>query len=196
MAKLTTTLLDELIAAARGCFALLIGDRQAAAYFDFRQTGLVGSFIALVLSLAIQAYGPRLFGTPTPAGVSSGVVILGALVLAVQLGIAWLVLRQLGRSDGFVPFVVVQNWATLFQAILAVLMIASFGEPFAIDPVSQVAQFTNGSIPFIALGIAALVVSVNIARLILTLRPLHVALFVMAQLTTALLIQPILAVML
>lgn len=192
MAKTTTTFLDELIGAARGCFALIVGDRQSSAYFDFRQTGLVGSFIALVVALAVQAFGPQLLGIPTPSGVAGGVVILGALVIGVQFGIAWIVLRQLGRSDGFVPFVVVQNWATMFQAIFAVAMIAIFGQPIAIEPGGEMAQLTSGSIPFIALGIAALVISVNIARLILTLKPLHVALFVIAQLTTALVIQPIL----
>lgn len=182
------TFLDELIGAARGCLALVVGDKQASSYFDFRQTGLVGSFIALVVSLAIQAFGPPLLGVPTPPGISMGVVILGALVTAVQFGVAYAVLRQLGRSDGLVPFVVVQNWATLFQAVIAVGAIAILGQPIAMDS-NGVAQLTNGSIPFIMLGIAALVVSVNIGRLILTFKPLHVGLFVISQLVTALVAQ-------
>lgn len=196
MAQPTTTFLDELISAARGCFALVIGNRQASAYFDFQQVGLVGSFIALVAGLALQAFAPQLLGTPGPAGIASGVVILGALVMGVQFGVAYLVLRQLGRSDGFIPFVVVQNWATMFQSVAAVALIAIFGQPIALDPGGEMAQLTGGSIPFIALGIAAFIVSINIARLILTLRPLHVALFVIAQFTTALIIQPILGAML
>ncbi|KKC38212.1 hypothetical protein WH87_11510 [Devosia epidermidihirudinis] len=193
MANTTTSFLDEFVSAARGCFALLVGNRQASSYFDFRQTGLVGSFIALMIGLAVQAFGPQLLGHPSPKGIASGLLILSALVLAVQFGAAWLVLRWMGRSDGFVPFIVAQNWVALFQSILAVAIIVFIGEPFVIAPGSEVAQLTSASIPYIVLGIAALVVSVNIARLILTLRPRHVAAFVIAQLLTALFLQPILA---
>ncbi|WP_332688994.1 hypothetical protein [Devosia sp.] len=196
MAQPTTTFLDELVAAARGCVALVVGNRQAPTFFDFRQAGLVGSFIALVIGLAVQAFGPPLLGTPAPAGVASTVVILGAVVAGIQFGVAYVVLRQFGRGDGFVPFVVVQNWATMFQGILAVAMIAIFGEPLAMEPGGEMARLTTGSIPFVALGIAAFVISINIARLILTLRPLHVALFVIAQLATAFVMQPLLGALL
>ena len=189
MAQPTPTFLDELMAAARGCIALLIGKRNAPGFFDFSQRGLVGSVIALVLSLAVQAFGPQLIGVASPPGVSMGVVILASIIVAMQFGIAYVVLRMLGRSDGFVPFVVVQNWATLFQGILAVAAIAVFGQPIAVTAPGEAAQLTSGSIPFVVLGIAALVISVNIARLILTLRPALVALFVAAQLGTALVLQ-------
>lgn len=192
MAQPTTTFLDELLAAARGCALLLIGNRQASSHFDFSQRGMVGSFIALVVAVAVQAFGPQLLGVPTPPGVSGGAVVLAGLIAAVQFGVAFIVLRQLGRVDGFVPFVVVQNWATMFQAILAVGIIAIFGQPIQFDAAAEMAQLTSGSIPFVMLGIAALVISINIARLILTLRPLHVALFVIAQLVTAFVIQPFL----
>ncbi|WP_137149920.1 hypothetical protein [Devosia sp. FKR38] len=189
MAQPTQTFFDELIAAARGCVALLTGRRNAPDYFDFSQRGLVGSFIALVLSLAVQAFGPQLIGISTPPGVSMSVVILASIVTAMQFGIAFVVLRLLGRNDGFVPFVVVQNWATLFQGILAVTAIGVFGQPFAMNTAGEAAQLTSGSIPFVVLGIAALVMSVNIARLIVTLRPTYVALFVASQLGTALVLQ-------
>jgi hypothetical protein len=196
LAQPTTTFLDEMVAAARGCFALVTGNRQASTYFDFRQAGLVGSFIALVIGLTVQAFGPPLLGSPAPAGVASTVMILGVVVAGIQFGVAYVVLRQFGRSDGFVPFVVVQNWATMFQGIIAVAMIAIFGEPIAMEPGGEMAQLTTGSIPFVALGIAAFAISINIARLILTLRPLHVALFVIAQLTTAFVMQPLLGALL
>lgn len=192
MAQPTQTFLDELIAAARGCVALLIGRRNAPGYFDFSQRGLVGSCIAIVLSLAVQAFGPQLIGVPTAAGVSMGVVILGAIIVALQFGVAFVVLRLLGRSDGFVPFVVVQNWATLFQGVLAVAAIGIFGQPIAMSAGGEAAQLTSGSIPFVILGISALILSVNIARLILTLRATYVALFVVAQLGTALVLQLVL----
>lgn len=193
MAQPTTTFLDELLAAARGCVALLAGNRQAPAFFDFSQRGLVGSFIALVLSFGIQILVPQTLGSPAPAGVSIGVLLLGGLVVGVQFGVAWLVLRQLGRLDGFTPFLVAQNWASLFQTVIAVSVIALLGEPFTLAPDGEMVQFTTASLPFVAIGIGAIVLSVNIARLILTLRPLHVALFVGAQLATMLFIQPMMS---
>ena len=196
MAQPAATFLQEAVSAARGCLALVLGNRLASSYFDFRQVGLVGSFIALVISLAVQAFGPPLLGTPGASGISLSVVLLGALVIAIQYGVAWAILRLLGRGDALVPFVVVQNWVTLFQAILAVTAIGVFGQPIAIDAASDTAQLTGGSIPFIALGIVALIVAVNIARLILTLRLPQVALFVFTQFATALLIQPMLSAML
>lgn len=185
MAQPTTTFLDELVAAGRGCVALLIGNRQAASFFDFSQRGLVGSFIALVISIAVQAFGPSLLGHPPSAGVSSGTVILGSLVIAIQFGVAWAVLRALGRGDGFVPFLVALNWAALFEAFLALGVIGIFGEPFQMLPSGELA-FASGTMPFAVLGIGALVVAVNVARLIVTLRPGHAALFIGAQFLAAL----------
>lgn len=192
MAQPNSPFFEEAASAFRGCIALITGKRDASAYFDFRQNGLVGSFIALVIALGVQAFGPPLLGRAGPAGLSTSVVIFGGIVIAVQYVIAWFVLRLLGRSDGIVPFVVVQNWVSLIQAVLAVLIVAIFGEPISVEPGAEMAQLTSGSIPFLLLGILALVVSVNIGRLILTLRPAHVALFVIAQLMTALLVQPLL----
>lgn len=192
MAQPNPHFFDEAVNAVRGCIALITGKRDASAYFDFRQGGLVGSLIAIVVALAVQAFGPQLLGQPGPAGLATTVIVVGGIVIAVQYGVAWVVLRLLGRNDGIVPFMVVQNWVSLLQAVLAVLIIAIFGEPISIEPGAEMAQLTNGSIPFLALGILALVVSVNIGRLILTLRPAHVALFVVAQLLTALIVQPVL----
>lgn len=194
MAKATTTFLDEFLSAARGCLALVIGNRQASSFFDFRQVGLVGSFIAILVGMAVQAFVPQLFGIGggAPAGAAAGAIMLGGVALGVQYGVGYLVLRLLGRSDGFIPFVVVQNWVTLFQSILAVAIIVIFGHPMALSEDGQMVELTSGSIPFLALGIVAMVVWVNIARLILTLRPAHVALFVFVQLGAAFMLQPIL----
>lgn len=188
MAQPTTTFLDELMAAARGCAALLIGNRQAPSYFDFSQRGLVGSFIALVIGLSAQAFGPQPVSPPDTGSVA-GVLILTAMVVAIQIGVAYVVLRLLGRGDGFTPFVVVLNWASMFQGLIAVMLIVAFGPILVVDPASKMMQFTSGSVPYMALSIAALVVWVNIARLVLTLRPKHVALFVIAQLGAAFIIQ-------
>lgn len=194
MAKATTTFLDEFLSAARGCLALVIGNRQASSFFDFRQVGLVGSFIAILVGMAVQAFVPQLFGigAGAPAGAAAGAIMVGGVALGMQYGVAYLVLRLLGRGDGFVPFVVVQNWVTLFQSILAVAIIVIFGHPMALSEDGQTLELTGGSIPFLALGIVAMVVWVNIARLILTLRPAHVALFVFVQLGAAFMLQPLL----
>lgn len=188
MAQPTTTFLDEMMAAARGCVALLVGNRQAASYFDFSQRGLVGSFIALVIGLSLQAFGPQPVSPPDTGGVA-GVLVMAGVVIAIQIGVAYMVLRLLGRSDGFTPFVVVLNWASLFQGLIALLLIVVFGPVLVVDPASKMVQFTSSSVPYMALSVAALVVWVNIARLILTLPPRHVAVFVVTQLGVALLIQ-------
>lgn len=186
-----TTFLTEASSAARGSLALLVGNRQASSFFDFRQSGLVGSFIALLIGLAVQAFGPHLIGHG-PSGAVSAALILAGVVLAFQFGAAWLVLRMLGRTDGFVPFVVAWNWVSFFQSLLAVIIFAVFGEPFAIDASGEMAQLTSGSIPFLLLGLAAIVIWVNIARLIITLRPRDVVAFVVSQFLVALILQRLL----
>lgn len=192
MAQPTTTFLDELMAAARGCLALLLGRREAPSYFDFSQRGLVGSFIAVAIGIGLTALGPQPLSDPsaTATGSSMAVVFFECLIIGVQFGVAWLVLRQLGRGDGLVPFMVVQNWGILFQAVLAEAIIVMFGPPIAID--GEVAQLTSGSLPLLALAISVFIVAINLARLILTLRPLHVALFVAAQFGAMLVIPPLL----
>ncbi len=191
MAQPSRSFLEEAIDALRGTVALVVGNRQASSYFDFRNAGLIGSFIAVLVGMAVQAFAPPFLSPGIPAGAATGAIMLGFVVLGVQFGVAYLVLRLLGRADGFIPFVVVQNWVTLFQSLLAVASIAIFGQPIAVSADDQLAQMTPGTIPFLLLGIAAMIVWVNIARLILTLKPLHVAMFVFMQLGAAFLIQPI-----
>jgi hypothetical protein len=179
------TFLEEALDAARGTWALVLGRRDAAQYFDFSQRGLVGSVIALVLSLAVQAFGPHPIDVSAPPVMALSVVIMAAVVIAAQYGILYLVLRQLGRADSFLPFLVVQNWATLFQAVIAVAIIGLLGAPMTVNA-AGIAELTNGSLPYIGLSIAILVIWVNLARLIMTLRPLHVAIFIATLMGSAL----------
>ncbi|GHA31764.1 hypothetical protein GCM10007989_29790 [Devosia pacifica] len=161
------SLFDELKAAARGFVALLTGDRQASDYFDFSQRGLVGSFIALILATVTTSFGPGLFGVPGEAGDATRSVILGAGLYGIQVGVIYLLLRQLGRSDGFVPYLVADNWISLFIAILTLFMVLTFGaNEFAI----------------LGIGLVAIVLEVNIARLIVTLAPMQIVMFIIAQL--------------
>lgn len=60
--------LEEMIDAAKGIFALIRGEKAKLGYFNFSQTGLVGSFIAVLIGLALQevffqARDRRLTGT-------------------------------------------------------------------------------------------------------------------------------------
>jgi hypothetical protein len=170
LAQKSSTFLDELVNAARGCFALLTGDRQAATYFDFSQRGLVGSIIAFVIASALGAYGSQLFGIPSPPGAATQALIQGGILFLIQVGVCYLVLRQMGRLDGFVPFLVADNWATFFTSILALALVL-FGGP--------------ADIVIIAIGIVVIIVEVNIARLIVTLAPGQIAIFIVAQLVVS-----------
>jgi hypothetical protein len=162
-----TTLLEEMSAAARGSVALLMGDRKAPGYFDFSQRGLAGSFVAFLLATLFSALTPMLFGVETPPGaLTRGLVLVGVL-FAAQIGFSALALRQIGRLDGLVPYLVADNWATFFITIIStILMIAGIGEEVAI----------------IGLGLLVIVVEINIARLIVTLPGLQIAMFLIAQL--------------
>jgi len=166
LAQSTPTFLDEAIAAARGCFALLTGDRKASTYFDFGQRGLVTSFIAFLIAGAISAYGPRLLGFSIESGAASTGLFMSAALYVLQAGAGWLVLRQFARLDGFVPYIVAFNWINLFASLITLLLLLVGAGQFAT----------------IVVGVAALVVEVNIARLIVTLAPLQIVVFIVAKL--------------
>lgn len=166
MAQPTPTFFDELIAAAQGSFALLTGDRKAPTHFDFSQRGLVSSFIAFLIAGAISAYGPKLLGFSAESGAASTGLMLSAMLYVLQAGAAWIVLRQFARLDGFVPYIVAFNWINLFASLITLVLL-----------MVGVGQFAT-----IAVGVAALVVEVNIARLIVTLAPLQTVIFIVAKL--------------
>ena len=182
------------MAAMRGYLALLLGRREAPGHFDFSQRGLVGSFIAVLIGIGLTTLQPQPLGEPAAAGASIAVVVFASLIVGVQFGVAWFVLRLLGRGDGLVPFMVVQNWGTLFQAILGEAIFIGLGPPIAME--GDVPQLTSGSLPLMVLAIAVIIVTINVARLILTLRPLHVALFVGAQFGAMLVLPPMLGALL
>jgi hypothetical protein len=161
------SLIDEMSAAARGCIALIVGDRRAADYFDFSLRGVAGSFIAFLVATLINALVPLLFGVQPQPGEISRSLLLVAVLFALQLGCSALVLRQIGRLDGLLPYLVADNWATFFISILSTLLtIAGVG----------------GELAIIAIGILVIIVEINIARLIVTLTPLQIAMFLVAQL--------------
>lgn len=161
------TIIQELLLALRGTFSVFLGKRDASKYFDLTVRGLTGSLIAFLVALALNAYLPQILGyTGEDAPGAWRNVVVTLSVFGAQLGTAYLVLKQLGRLDGFVPYLVADNWATFFLSMISVALVMF--------------ELSNGAL-LLFLGIVAIAVEINIARLILTLRPLHIAMFLVAQ---------------
>jgi hypothetical protein len=161
-----STFIEEMMAAGRGVIGLLTGDRNAGSYFDLGQRGLLGSFIALLLVTALNAVLPFVLGVGDGGGIARGVLMVTVL-FGLQIAFSAIVLRQLKRLDGLVPYLVADNWATFFLTLISA----------AIAAAGLANDFT-----LIVLGIIVIIVEVNIARLIVTLSPLQIAMFLIAQL--------------
>jgi hypothetical protein len=108
-----------------------------------------------------------LLGVKQPSGSMSQGLLMVGLLYVLQVGFSALVLRQLKRLDGLVPYIVADNWATFFITILSAI-IATFG--------------IGADFALLAIGILVIVVEINIARLIVTLSPGQIAMFLIAQL--------------
>jgi hypothetical protein len=162
-----TTIVEEMTAAARGVLALIVGNRQAADHFDFSPRGLAGSFVAFLAVTAINAMLPPLLGASGPQASAFRSVASVAILFVFQIAFSVIALRQLKRLDGFVPYLVADNWATFFVTIVStVLVMMGFG----------------GDLAIIVIGILVIIIEINIARLIVTLSPLQIAIFLIAQL--------------
>lgn len=161
-----STFIEEMMAAGRGVIALLTGDRNAGSYFDLSQRGLLGSFIALLLVTALNAVLPFILGVGESGGMARGILMV-VILFGLQIAFSAIVLRQLKRLDGLVPYVVADNWATFFLTLISTALVAA----------GVANDFT-----LIVLGIVVIIVEVNIARLIVTLSPLQIAMFLIAQL--------------
>jgi hypothetical protein len=158
---------EEMLAAARGIAAVTIGDKRAASYFDFSPRGLAGSFIAFLVATAFSAYLPHLTGGASAGVPTSRLLLMAGLLFTVQLGFSALVLRQLKRLDGFIPYLVADNWATFFvTAVSSLLTILGFSSDAAV----------------LLVGILVLVIEINIARLVVGLKGWQIAMLLLAQL--------------
>lgn len=157
---------DEIMNAARGCWGLVLGRRDVASWFDFSQRGLLGSLIGVLLAMLIAGFGPMLLGLNIPSGAPTQSIVVNAVLFVAQAGMAWIVLRQMGRQDGFVPYLVASNWVTFVSAIL-LLVSTLFGEA--------------GLIILAAVAIFAILTFINIGRFIVTLSPLQIALLFVSQ---------------
>ena len=162
-----TGIIQEAASALRGVGALMVGDRRAPGYFDFSQRGLAGSFIAFLAITGLNAVLPTLVGASGPAGSIFRPVAIIAILFTFQLGFAALLLRQVKRMDGFVPYIVAENWTSFFVTLGAgALALTGLAGDFML----------------FAIVILVIVLKVNIARLVVTLPPLQVAMFIVAQL--------------
>ncbi len=167
------TLFDEMAQAARGTFALVRAKRNASDYFDLSTKGLVGSLIAFVFAAGVNALLPAFLGE---AGSMPGHDAVGpqpwqsllmvAMLYVMQAGFGALALMQFGRVDGLVPYLVATNWVTFFVTFLSAGM-AIVG----VDP----------DISLIVLFVLVLVVEINVARLIVTLKISQIVMFFIAQ---------------
>ncbi len=162
----TPTIIEEATAAMRGVAALIVGDRRSPQYFDFSQRGLVGSFIAFLSVTLLNAGLPMLLGRAGPPGETFRAIAVVALLFVCQIGFAAIVLRQLKRLDGLVPYIIADNWAT-FVVTLGLTVLTLFG--------------FSGEIAVLLVGILVIIIEINIARLIVTLSPMQIAMFIVAQ---------------
>lgn len=160
-----STFLEELMAGGRGVLGLLIGDKQSSSYFDFSRRGLYGSFIAFLAVTALNALVPTMLGQSDPGGIGRSIAMV-AILFVLQVAFSAIVLRQINRLDGLVPYLVADNWATFFLTLVSAAIAA--------------AGF-DSDLVLVVLAIVVIVIEVNIARLIVTLSPLQIAMFLIAQ---------------
>lgn len=165
------TLIEEMMLAARGMVALLLGRRSAPEYFDLGLGGLAGSLVAFLAATAINCYLPYLMGASVEeVGPAWQAVLIILILIGSQILASALILNQFRRADGFVPYLVADNWTTFFVTLITIGVSLT-----GVD--SQVLLFV--------VGIAALLIRINNARLIVTLTPLQIVGFLLAQLVGA-----------
>lgn len=161
------TYIEEMTAAGRGILALILGRRDASRYFDLTLRGLVGSFVAFLIATSVNAYLPAFLGSDTGGTHPWQALLMVATLYLLQVGFSVMVLNQIKRLDGLLPYIVADNWATFFVTVLTIILgLAGLG--------SDVSLFM--------IGLLVIIIEINIARLIVTLTPLQIAMFLIAQL--------------
>ena len=160
------TFIEEALQAGRGIGAIVLGRRDAYRFFDLSFAGLAGSMAAFFLALLINGYLPFLLGPDQAVGPAWQNIFLALFLFILQLGFAALVLRQFGRLDGLVPYLVTDNWATFFMTMVSVILVL---------------LNVQSDILVLPLGILILIIEINIGRIILTLSGWQIAAFLAAQ---------------
>lgn len=147
----------------RGVLALVVGDRNAGSFFDFGQRGVVTSFLPLLILMGLQIVASMALGLPTPGGFARS-IIETVVAYGAIMGGTGLLLRALSRQDVLWPFLVVFNWSNVGLTVLLVI--------------SMLTGFTPA---LFLLVVVAMIISINIGRLIMTLRPVQIALLIGVQ---------------
>jgi hypothetical protein len=160
-------LIEEMMAAGRGVFGILVGERRAPGYFDLGLRGLAGSFIASLAMIAILSYLPVVLGAHSEDDPPVGLQIIEfAFIFALQIGFAALALRQIKRGDGLVPYLVAINWSSFFISLIVVAIYAAG---------------VGGMLVVVVAALVAFVLQVNVLRLVVTLAPMQIAIVLVAQ---------------
>lgn len=157
--------IEELMAAGRGVFALLVGDRNASRFFDFSRRGLAGSFIAILVVVALGAVLPVLVANDH-SGMASSVIQL-LVLYGLEVGFVAIVLRQINRMDGLVPYLVSYNWLQFFGSLILAALLS--------------AGVDTGAL-LLVIAVVVIVIEVNIGRIVMALTPLQIAMLLVAQL--------------
>lgn len=163
MAETNRPFVVELRAAIRGVFALVTGDRNAPAFFDFSSAGVASSFVPVLVVAVLEMVEQMAVGAVGPGGVTAGAVQTG-IVYATFIGATALLLAAIGRRDAFRPFLVTYNWANAVLTLaVGVLMLFS---------------------TVVAMGLAfvgTLAMIINIGRLVMTLKTSQVVMLMLTQ---------------
>lgn len=165
MSATQPTFQQEALIAADGSWRLLIGRRDAPAYFDTGLRGLISSFIALLASIGLTLATTAL--VRTGGGITSfALVFTNAVLYAALVAASWAVLGVLRKSDKFVPFIAVDNWLNAYISIvLALVGLVGVG----------------GDVVMFAAVVAGLAARINNARLIAELNVSQIIFLMVAQ---------------
>lgn len=161
------TLIDEMMMAGRGTIALIMGRRDASRYFDMTLHGLIGSVIAIIIIFAIDAYAPLATGLESLLGSPWQAFFVVANLHILQMGFVAILLNQIQRLDGLMPFIIADNWVTFFLSVATTII--------------SIAGITDNFVTLVFI-VLALITKINIARLIMTLPTFQVLAFLVVQL--------------
>lgn len=110
---------EELLDAAKGVFALIRGEQDKLNYFNFSRTGLVGSFIAVLIGVFLQ----EIFSAPPPKDIyvpAWANLVSFALVYSAPIVVTFGFLSIVNQQERLLPYVVVNNWAIFFFTLISV----------------------------------------------------------------------------
>lgn len=162
----SNSLIEEIIAAARGCWGILAGNQALANGLDGSWSGVATSAIAVLMALGAQA----MLQLPLPADVIAPIPLLVLFhLLAVNIagfyGV-YLFLRTKGKPFDIASYIAAHNWSNFFFLIFALIL--TFALP--------------GLIGSLIITIATAVFYVRAASLLLGIRGPDLVLMVGAQL--------------